>query len=159
MSKLSIVELFTTLLQLEEKFSILYKNIAIIDGRGDTKIKNVANVLARVEAEHVILYNKLIDKMNTLETAILVEAELIETARRYLLTFKQSMSHNTIKSINELLVLAIDYENKNAFILKQILELLAKNNDEHKELVIVFEELIQEEYKHAKNLKQFLKYD
>ncbi len=157
--KRSIVELFINLMSLEENFAVLYKNISVIDGRSDATLKNVASVLSRVETQHASFYKDLIGKMNTPDKVILIEAELIEKARNHLMTFKQSMKHNTLKSINELLVMAIEYENKNAFILKQVLELLLKDSEEHKDLVIVFEELIQEEYKHATNLKQFLKYE
>lgn len=157
--KLSIVELFNSLMGLEENFVVLYKNIAVIDGRSDLQLKNVASVLSRAETQHVMFYKNLIDQMAASETPILIEAELIEKARIYLLTFKASMKHSSLKSVNEILVMAIDYENKNAFILKQVLELLAAAEGDHEELIIVFEKLIQEEYKHANNLKLFLKYD
>lgn len=155
--KKSIIELFSSLMSLEENFSILYKNIAAIEGQVDQKLKNAATVLSRAEKQHAQFYKKLIDDMNTSEKAILIDASLIEQARNYLRTFKQSMGHSTMTSVKELLTLAIEFEDNNALILKQILELLAEEEEENKRLVEVFELLILEEYKHSKNLKQFLK--
>ncbi|PKM93888.1 MAG: hypothetical protein CVU84_13340 [Firmicutes bacterium HGW-Firmicutes-1] len=156
--KQSIIVLFEELMQLEENFSTLYKNISILEGKFDMSIKNVSSVLSREELRHVEIYQKLIEDLKSKEP-ILIDVTLINDARGYLLMFKQNLNYTMLKSANEILVFALDLENKNGFILKQILELLLKDENENsKQLIAIFEELIIEEQKHALNLQKVIKY-
>ncbi|PKM51174.1 MAG: hypothetical protein CVV02_08490 [Firmicutes bacterium HGW-Firmicutes-7] len=155
--KQSIIVLFEELMDLEMNFSTLYKNISNLEGQLDVSIKNVGLVLSREELRHVQTYEKLIDDLKNKEP-ILIDSTIIDNARGHLIMFKQNLNHTLLKSVNDILIFALDLENKNGYILKQLLELVIKDENEYsKELVSIFEALIIEEQRHAKNLKQVIK--
>lgn len=146
------------LLQLEIHSVELYKNMSLIAGEKDIKIRNMANVLAREELRHANIYRQMIEEQKK-KPPLFIEDQLIERTRSALLMVEENLKHATIGTINELLEFALDSEIKTGTILKETLELLINNDSEHtNELISIFEKLIIEEQKHANNLKKIIKY-
>lgn len=144
-------------MELEVNFSLLYKNIAVIEGERDNSIKTVSFILSREETRHIALFKNLIEDLNN-KQPILVDSEVIETSRQYVINFKKSLNLVTGKNSSELLQKALEFEVKNLEVLKKILKLLLAQDYEYaKEMATIFEELITEEEKHASNIKIALK--
>lgn len=155
--KKSMVALFEDLMELEINFAALYKNIAEFDQQQNREIKNVANVLSREEYRHITLYKELIEDLNK-KPSILIDEELMIRAKEYVIEFKQILNVPSIQTSNELLTIALEFETRNAMLLKNILELLLSNeNEQVKDIIVVFEKLIIEEQKHVINIKRVLK--
>lgn len=155
--KQPIISLMENLLQLENNSVSLYKKIATIDGSDNLSIRNIANVLAREEMRHADLYLQMIQEQKK-RTLVTVDNHLIENAKDALKGFEQNLSHESFMTTSELLKFALECEIKTSTMLKEVLELLIKQDEEYtKELIIIFEKLIREEQKHAHNIKTVLK--
>ncbi|WP_132252504.1 hypothetical protein [Natranaerovirga pectinivora] len=150
----SVVLLFEQLRTLEECFALLYKSLSELE-ENSKALQNISKVLMREEERHITLYENLMAEYKNKNT-IMINKDILVRVEYNIIMLKQGMNLNTLNSPKELISLAINYENKSAFLLQEIMTFLKENTNEAKDLFAVFEILLAEEKKHADNLSIFL---
>ncbi|TCK92464.1 rubrerythrin [Natranaerovirga hydrolytica] len=151
-----LVLLLEKLMYLEDSFSKLYESISNTKDIKDPYLKNTAKVLMREEQRHSTTYKNLITELKNDDLKI--NTNIIEQAEYNIIMLKRSMNILSLKDSKELITLAIDFENKNIYILEEILLILKEDQENNNEKTIkIFESLLKEEQNHLKNLNMFLK--
>lgn len=149
-----ILSLLQKLQDLEEFISDFYKNLSQNDRiKENITLKNTASILAIEEKRHEKLLQDLIGKLDNVE-AVIVDKELLARADYYLVTMKQALSSFGILTANQLIALAIDWENKQVFLLSQILDML-REEEAPEYIQEAFQLLFDEEKKHYENLMPY----
>ena len=153
--KVSVQLLFEELKVLEECFTLLYKNLSEQE-LNSKELQNISRVLMREEERHIALYENLIEEYKKKNT-VMISKDILTRVEYNSIMLKQAMNVNTLNSPQELISRAINYENKSAYLLKEIIVFLEKNKNEYRTLITIFEKLLAEEKKHANNLSIFIK--
>ncbi len=149
-----ILSLLHNLRDLEEYLEEFYRNFSQNEKiKENIALKNTASILALEEKRHAKLYQELIKQAEAGET-VLVDQELLTRTDYFLITIKQSVSSYGILSAGQLIAMAIDWENKQIFLINQILDML--NQEAAPDYILeVFSVLLQEEKRHYENLQPF----
>lgn len=149
-----ILSLLHKLRDLEEYLEDFYRNLSQNEKiKENIALKNTASILALEEKRHAALYQELIKQAEAGET-VPVEHEILSRTDYFLITIKQSVSGYGILSAGQLIAMAIDWENKQIFLMNQILDML-KEEAAPDYILEVFSVLLQEEKRHYENLQPF----
>lgn len=150
----SVVVLLENLMGLEQHFVTLYQEISEKSSR--YAIKNAANILSREEERHVKIYNNLIDSIEELDDAT-IDKEIKEQAVYNMIMLRRNMNVTPFGSVKDLITLAVDFENKNIYIISEIIRQIKESKTKvHHKVIEIFDGLLSEQEKHLKNLKRFL---
>jgi rubrerythrin len=142
------------LVQIEENFSRLYSNVASIDGQYNPQLKTAALVLARQEMEHADYYRKLLVTLGG--TEISIGDVLYYRIKNVLEEFKKGIQRKNHDTIEELLLYAIGFENRNGDVLRAIKNNVVADSEGALQLIELMDDLIKAEELHAKTLENFL---
>jgi hypothetical protein len=149
-----ILSLLHKLRDLEEYLEDFYRNLSQNEKiKENVALRNTASIFALEEKRHAQLYQELISKAEGEET-IFVDHEILSRTDYFLITIKQSVSGYGILSAGQLIAMAIDWENKQIFLINQILDML-KMKAAPDYIMEVFSVLLQEEKRHYENLQPF----
>lgn len=150
-------DILNTFKQVEENFALFYSNISNIEGKYNEKIKNIAKVLAREEKRHVKFYEDLLVEFKN-DPYIIIERDVYIKGKQLLMDFKKDINIKNIDLKTNLLETALNYEERNADIIKEIIDILEEQNlDINGKFISLLQTLLDEEKKHANNLRLFIK--
>lgn len=150
-------DILNTFKQVEENFALFYSNISNIEGKYNEKIKNIAKVLAREEKRHVKFYEDLLVEFKN-DPYIIIERDVYIKGKQLLMDFKKDINIKDIDLKTNLLETALNYEERNADIIKEIIDILEEQNlDINGKYISLLQILLDEEKKHANNLRLFIK--
>lgn len=156
MMKVSVITLLEKLMYLEENLSEFYHSISKFESDHNQLLKNTAKILMREELRRAKVYRDLIDQLNQ-EAIPAIDQEIVNQADYNIIMLKRSMNIMKLKDEQELMTLAIDFDNQKSFVLQEIINEVKKDADGKEILINIFESLLKEEVKHIKNLRIFLK--
>ncbi|QHQ61123.1 hypothetical protein Ana3638_10375 [Anaerocolumna sedimenticola] len=88
----------------------------------DFALKNTAAILASEERKHIEIYRNIVKEVETKEEYP-IEDELMGYVNYLLINMKQSLNNYGIITPGQLIAKAIDNENKQIFLLSQIIEM------------------------------------
>ncbi len=152
-----LTDILEILMVFEHNFSNLYESISEIDGQYSPSIKTVSKVLASEEAKHYEFYKKLIDTLQKKEN-IQITDEFYTKSSILLTEFKQAVKLPTIANLNDLLKLAVSFENSNVELLKHLLELLSRDlNEKESDISLILSDIVLQEERHSRGLLQYVK--
>jgi tRNA isopentenyl-2-thiomethyl-A-37 hydroxylase MiaE len=154
--KVSVITLLEKLMYLEENLSEFYHSISKFESDHNQLLKNTAKILMREELRRAKVYRDLIDQLNQ-EAIPAIDQEIVNQADYNIIMLKRSMNIMKLKDEQELMTLAIDFDNQKSFVLQEIINEVKKDADGKEILINIFESLLKEEVKHIKNLRIFLK--
>lgn len=150
-------DILNTFKQVEENFALFYSNISNIEGKYNEKIKNIAKVLAREEKRHVKFYEDLLVEFKN-DPYIIIEKDIYIKGKQLLMDFKKDINTKNIDLKTNLLEIALKYEERNADIIREIIDILEEQNlDINGKFISLLQILLDEEKKHANNLRLFIK--
>ena len=118
-------------------------------------LKNTAAILAAEERKHIEIYSDLV-KETEARDEYPIEDELMGYVNYLLINMKQSLNNYGITTPGQLIAKAIDNENKQIFLISQIIEMLSDSAlppDIHE----IFKFLLSEEQGQLANLLPFNK--
>ncbi len=128
----------------------LLKSKLIID---DYALKNTAAILKSLESKHCELYRETIHSYS--KNNIPVSDNILSEVDFFLITLKQSLSSYGIMNGKQMIANAIDYENKQIFLLSKIIDMLAIEKPDN-DSVTLMEMLKKEEENNLALLNPFI---
>ncbi len=150
----TIVILMEKLLDFHIFFEGFYENLLksklIID---DYALKNTAAILKSLESKHCELYRETIHSYS--KNNIPVSDNILSEVDFFLITLKQSLSSYGIMNGKQMIANAIDYENKQIFLLSKIIDMLAIEKPDN-DSVTLMEMLKKEEENNLALLNPFI---
>ncbi len=154
--KNTIVILLYKLLELEISLEEFYENLVLNDFvNSNFALKNTAVILAAEEKKHVDIYRQFV-KQAELKEEIIIADSIMGQVDYFLINLRHSINSYGIVTAGQLIAKAIDNENKQIFLITQIMELL-KIETMPLFLQEMFAFLLKEEQKHLANLMPFNK--
>jgi rubrerythrin len=157
MMEKKLTDILEILMSFEHNFSNLYVSISEIEGQYSSSIKTVSKVLAIEEAKHYVYYKKLIDTLQNNEN-IQITDEFYEKSNTLLREFKEAIKLPSPANVNDLLKIAITFENSNVELLKCFLEILSTElNEEESDISLILKDILLQEERHSRSLLQYLK--
>ncbi|MDF2801538.1 MAG: hypothetical protein K0S61_1441 [Anaerocolumna sp.] len=131
-------------------YESLLKNKLIID---DYALKNTAAILKSLESKHCKLYRETIESYPKYKTP--VSSNIISEVDFSLITLKQSLNSYGIMNPKQMLANAIDYENKQIFLLSKIIDMLKVEIQEN-DPIDIMEMLKREEENNLELINPFM---
>ncbi|GEM_PF-6502941 len=152
----TIVILLYKLLELEISLEEFYENLSQNDFvKTNSALKNTADILAAEERKHIDVYRRFV-KQTQLKEDYVIHGDIMGEVDYLLVSLKQSIQGYGIVTAGQLIAKAIDYENKQIFLISRIIELLKKETLPPfiNEIFVI---LLNEERKQLANLVPFNK--
>lgn len=151
----SLDDILVVLRDIEVKFSELYLGIAKDQQSGNNQLKTAAKILSGEELKHAEAYTKLINDVQV-NKGLMIDESIFTSSLQVLNQFRDGIQSVDLNAITELIRFAVDYEKKNADLLRDIVVDM-ENKPMDIRVVELFQGLIQVEEKHSAVLSTFLK--
>lgn len=113
-------ELIHLMLKIQEKLSLMYKNVSVIDGQYNVKLKSTAKILSELMRKRTDFYREILNEAAdesdeaTEEGYSVIKAAITE--------IKEDLSQQNFTSVYDFLRYAIDYTEKLLGIIKLVKE-------------------------------------
>lgn len=108
------------------------KNKLMID---DYALKNTAAILKSLESKHCELYRETMNSYSKYD--IPISENIMSEVDFFLITLKQSLSGYGIMNAKQMIANAIDYENKQIFLLSKIIDMLKIEIQENEPIALI----------------------
>lgn len=152
----TIIDLLNKLVMIEKDAVLIYKQISTEASGNDIKLSTVAKVLTAEEKRHIHYLKAIRDEVEQLED-IEIDFDVYDKAFAVLHDYQTKLVKPRVQNVKELLLFASGMEEENLALLLYIQGRLVRTEDDtQKQSYRVLTQLIDEEKKHAVNLKLFI---
>ncbi len=151
----TIVDLLDKFISIEHAGYKMYMEIIKMNNVPE-KIKTIARVFAIEEEKHIETYKQIKNKMES-EPNIEVDLHIYDKASTLIYQFSKLNKISDLPSSKSLLEFCLEFEKSNLALLLSIRGILIRTTgDEDSVSYKAISELVDEEYKHIKNIEYFI---
>lgn len=151
----TIIDVLDKIIDIEKKSLELYKMLKDspnISGH----VKLVAGTFIREEIRHIETYNKIKKEIMNKDD-IQLDFDVYDNISKIIIDFRKGLTYTEADDVKQLLMSALDFEEKNLALVIRIQGLLVKKKeDTETNSYKVLSRIIKEEKKHIDMIKEFL---